>query len=281
MRPIQIMSTSSLPVTDDSLDPADDSARAGEDRYYITALARGLEVLSCFRSGDRSLSNQQIAERCGLPKSTITRITYTLTKLGYLVQLPDGGRFALGNATLALGSATLARMDVRQLARPLMQELAEFSGATVAIAVRDKLSMIYVEVSHSTAALALTLQVGSRIPLATSAIGRAYMARASEQEREEILNRARELDDQACANVVTGLERALADDREYGCATSFGDWQKHVNGIAVGFRPVSGNSAMAINCGGPSTTLSREFLLNDVRPRLLELAQRLQVSAVR
>lgn len=275
------MSTSSLPVTDDTLDPADDSVRAGEDRYYITALARGLEVLSCFRSGDRSLSNQQIAERCGLPKSTITRITYTLTKLGYLVQLPDGGRFALGNATLALGSATLARMDVRQLARPLMHELAEFSGATVAIAVRDKLSMIYVEVSHSTAALALTLQVGSRIPLATSAIGRAYMARASEQEREEILNRARELDDQAYANVVTGLERALADDREYGCATSFGDWQTHVNGIAVGFRPVSGNSAMAINCGGPSTTLSREFLLNEVRPRLLELAQRLEGSAVR
>jgi DNA-binding IclR family transcriptional regulator len=281
MRPFQIMSPSSLPVTDDSLDPADDSARVGEDRYYITALARGLEVLSCFRSGDRSLSNQQIAERCGLPKSTITRITYTLTKLGYLVQLPDGGRFALGNATLALGSATLARMDVRQLARPLMQELAEFSGATVAIAVRDKLSMIYVEVSHSTAALALTLQVGSRIPLATSAIGRAYMARASGQERDEILNRARELDDQAYANVVTGLERALADDREYGCATSFGDWQKHVNGIAVGFRPVSGNSAMAINCGGPSTTLSREFLLSDVRPRLLELAQRLEVSVVR
>ena len=258
----------------------EDLVRSGEDRYYITALARGLEVLSCFRSGDRSLSNQQIAERCGLPKSTVTRITYTLTRLGYLVQLPDGGRYALGNATLALGSATLARMDVRQLARPLMHELAEFSGATVAIAVRDKLSMIYVEVSHSTAALALTLQVGSRIALATSAIGRAYMARASQEEREDILHRARELDDQAYANVVTGLEKAQADDREYGCATSFGDWQKHVNGIAVGFRPVSGNSAMAINCGGPSTTLSREFLLDKVRPRLLELARRLEGGAV-
>lgn len=275
------MSTPDISPADDGSELADDTARSGEDRYYITALARGLDVLSCFRSGDRSLSNQQIAERCGLPKSTVTRITYTLTRLGYLVQLPDGGRYALGNATLALGSATLARMDIRQMARPLMHELAEFSGATVAIAVRDKLSMIYVEVSHSTAALALTLQVGSRIPLATSAIGRAYMARASEQERAEILNRASELDDQAYANVVTGLERALADDREFGCAASFGDWQKNVNGIAIGFRPVSGNSAMAINCGGPSSSLSPEFLLDEVRPRLLELAQRLEMSAVR
>ena len=44
-----------------------------EDRYFITALARGLEVLSCFRSADKELTNQQIAERCGLPKSTVTR----------------------------------------------------------------------------------------------------------------------------------------------------------------------------------------------------------------
>jgi DNA-binding IscR family transcriptional regulator len=71
------------------IDDIDNPKSSGEERYYITALARGLDVLACFRSGDRSLSNQQIAERCGLPKSTITRITYTLTRLGYLVQLPS------------------------------------------------------------------------------------------------------------------------------------------------------------------------------------------------
>jgi DNA-binding IclR family transcriptional regulator len=269
----------------DILIPADDAIadgeRSGEDRYFITALARGLEVLASFHSGDRSLSNQQIAERCGLPKSTVTRITYTLTKLGYLVQLQEGGRFALGNATLALGSATLARMDIRQLARPMMDELAEFANATVAIAVRDRLSMIYVEVAHSQAALALTLQVGSRIPLATSAIGRAYLACAQEPELEEILARARNLDEHAHASVQTGIDTGRADYRKYGCTTSFGDWQPHVNGIAVGFRPVSGNSAMAINCGGPSVDLPQEFLLDQVRPRLIELARRLEASAVR
>jgi DNA-binding IclR family transcriptional regulator len=253
-----------------------DPCRNHEDRYFITALARGLEVLACFRSADKGLTNQQIAERCHLPKSTVTRFTYTLTRLGYLEQTEGGGKYTLGTATLALGSSMLARLDIRQLARPMMQELAEFSGTTVSIAVRDRLSMIYVEVCRSTAALALALQVGSRMPLAASAIGRAYLVKASEQERKDILGRCRELDDMACDALRDGLDKGLRDYAEYGCTTSFGDWQKDVNGIAVGFYPIGGSQLMSINCGGPSSSVSREFLLDEVRPRLIEIAARLE-----
>ncbi|QNA89216.1 IclR family transcriptional regulator [Massilia sp. Dwa41.01b] len=252
-----------------------DTARSAEDRYYITALARGLEVLACFRRADKALSNQQIAERCGLPKSTVTRFTYTLTKLGYLVQ-ESGGRYVLGTATLGLGSAMLARLDIRQLARPMMQELAEFSGTTVSIAMRDRLSMIYVEVCRSTAALALALQVGSRMPLAASAIGRAYLVKAPEQERKDIFGRALELDELAHAALREGFEKGLRDYEAYGCTTSFGDWQKDVNGIAVGFMPIGGSQLMSINCGGPASSVSKEFLLEEVRPRLIEIAARLE-----
>ncbi|NMM36666.1 MAG: IclR family transcriptional regulator [Glaciimonas sp.] len=269
-------------TTDHDLDDAQISepSRNPEERYFITALARGLEVLACFHFGDKVLSNQQIAERCGLPKSTVTRITFTLTKLGYLIQPESGGKYALGTATLALGSSMLARMDVRQLARPLMQELADFSGATLAIAVRDRLSMIYVEVSRSSAILALSLQVGSRMPLATSAIGRAYLARAPEQERKDILSRCQELDETAYTTLRQGIEKGLQDYRDFGCTTSFGDWQKDVNGIAIGFYPVGSTQAMAINCGGPSSSVSKEFLLTEVRPRLVALAERLEFSAI-
>jgi DNA-binding IclR family transcriptional regulator len=252
-----------------------DAPRGAEERYFITALARGLEVLACFRSADKGLSNQQIAERCGLPKSTVTRITYTLTTLGYLAQEP-GGRYTLGSATLGLGSAMLARLDIRQLARPMMQELAEFSGTTVSIAMRDRLSMIYVEVCRSSAALALALQVGSRMPLATSAIGRAYLARAAENERRDILSRSLELDETAFEAMRTGLAKGLSDYETYGCTTSFGDWQKDVNGIAVGFMPIGGSQIMSINCGGPSSSVSTAFLLDEVRPRLIEVARRLE-----
>ncbi|WP_343733238.1 IclR family transcriptional regulator [Duganella sp.] len=245
-----------------------------EERYFITALARGLEVLACFRVTDHGLSNQQIAERCKLPKSTVTRFTYTLTRLGYLTQ--DGnGKYALGTATLRLGSTMLQGLDIREMARPMMQELADATGTTVAIAVRDRLSMIYVDVCRGSAALVLSLQVGTRLQLAASAIGRAYLAGAAEQERLEILQRSRELDDLVYQSMQQGVERALRDQQQYGCATSFGEWQQDINGIAVSFMPVGSDQRMSINCGGPASSVTPAFLLDEVRPRLIAIARRL------
>lgn len=252
------------------------SPRAPQDRHFVAALARGLEVLACFRSADRALGNQDIAQRCKLPKSTVSRLTATLTRLGYLVQVEDSGRYRLGTATLSLGSAMLARMDVRPLARPLMQELADFSRAMVSLGTRDRLSMIYVENCRSSAALTLSLDVGSRIPVATSAIGRAWLAAVPERERLDFMERVQEIDDVAWPEIRDGIERALADYRSLGVTCSFGEWQRDVNGIARAFDPGGGMPPMAINCGGPSFKLSREFLLGEVRPRLIELVGRLE-----
>jgi DNA-binding IclR family transcriptional regulator len=242
---------------------------AKADRHFVTALARGLDVLSAFRSRDRMLGNQELARRSGLPKSTISRLTYTLTKQGYLEHAEDGSGnsgYRLGSAVLALGSAMLARMDMRQLARPLMQELADHSHAMVSLGMRDRLSMIYVENCRSESALTLSLDVGSRIPLALCA----------EAERNELLDRIRELDTQAWPRVRESIDRALVEYRDLGCCTSFGEWQKDVNAIAIAFRPPGGRSVMAINCGGPSFNLSPQFLLDEVRPQMLALAEGLQ-----
>jgi DNA-binding IclR family transcriptional regulator len=252
-----------------------------EDRHFVTALARGLEVLACFRSGDKALGNQEIATRCRLPKSTVSRLTSTLTKLGYLIQVEESGKYRLGTATLSLGSAMLARLDVRQIARPMMQELADASRSMVSLGTRDRLSMIYVENCRSSAALTLSLDVGSRIPVATSAIGRAWLAAVSERERQDFMERVQEIDEVAWPDVRDGIQRAMEEYQTLGVTCSFGDWQKDVNGIARAFQPGGGLPPMAINCGGPSFNLSKEFLLNEVRPRLLEMVTRLETSLLR
>src|ERR1700760_2456238 len=123
-----------------------DAAISKADRHFVTALSRGLELLACFRHGDRMLGNQDLARRCGLPKSTVSRLTHTLTKLGYLVYVEESAKYSLGTATLSLGSSMIARLDVRKLAHPLMVELAEFGQCMVSLGTRDRLSMIYIDV---------------------------------------------------------------------------------------------------------------------------------------
>ncbi|MFZ6718699.1 IclR family transcriptional regulator [Undibacterium sp. Ji49W] len=247
-----------------------------EDRHFVTALARGLDVLACFRPGDKALGNQEIAQRCQLPKSTVSRLTYTLTKLGYLHYIASQGQYRLGSATLALGSAMIARLDVRQLARPLMQELADFSRGMVSLGMRDRLSMIYIENCRSQNALTLSLDVGSRIPLATTAMGRALLASLPVMEREAVLMEIRTTQEEQWPDMEAGIQRSLQEVREFGCCSSFGDWQTDVNAIAIGFSPGAGQATVAINCGGPAFLLSKEFLLHEVRPKLLQLVRDLQ-----
>lgn len=261
--------------------PPKPSKPSKEDRHFVTALARGLQVLACFRSGDSQLGNQELAACCGLPKSTISRLTMTLTRLGYLIHMPDSGRYRLGMATLSLGSAMLSRLDLRQVARPMMQELAAFSGASVSLGARDRFSMIYIEHCRGPATLTLSMDVGARIPLATSAIGRAYLAVIDEPQRREIMAQVEEQDEAAWPKVRSGIERAVKDHGKLGVTCSFGDWQKDVNGIARAFHPGGGLPPMAISCGGPASSLSKDFLLGEVRPRLIDLTQRLEATLPR
>ena len=249
-----------------------------EDRHFVTALARGLDLLASFRSSDSLMGNQELAERSKLPKSTVSRLTYTLTKLGYLVYVEGASKYRLGSATLALGSSMLARLDVRQLARPYMQELADFSHGMVSLGLRDRLSMIYVENRRAQTALTLSLDVGSRIPIATTAMGRAYLAVVSELERNDILERVREFDEFSWPTTRDSIMRSIDEYHSIGCCTSFGDWQKDVNAIAVGFKPENGMAPVSINCGGPAFNLSPAFLMNEVQPRLRDLVGRLQLE---
>lgn len=261
--------------------PRHAAAAVPEDRHFVTALARGLELLACFRSGDTLLGNQELAERCRLPKSTVSRLTGTLVRLGYLIQVADSGRYRLGIATLALGSAMLSRLDLRHAARPLMQDLATFAGASVSLGARDRLSMIYVEHCRGLAALTLSMDVGARLPLGSSAIGRAYLAAIDEASRREVLAELRRSDSAAWPKLKAGIDKALEEHAQLGVTCSFGDWQKDVNGIARAFQPGGGLPPMAISIGGPASSLGRERLLKELRPRLVDMTQRLEATLPR
>ena len=247
------------------------------DPYFVTALARGLDVLNCYGASSKLLGNGELASRTGLPKSTVARLTHTLTRLGYLNYDPEACKYGLGPETLLLGGLMLSKLTVRELARPRMQKLADFSHGMVSLGMRSRLHMIYIENRRSDSALTLRLDVGSRIPIATTAMGRAYIAASSSTERDDIFNLIKSREGHAWPQIKAGIEAAIVEYERTGCCSSFGDWQEDVNAIAVAFVPTGGGPQLALSCGGPAFTLTRAHLIEEVRPKLLDLVRSWQM----
>jgi len=243
------------------------------DRKFVVALARGLEVLRVFRASDGLLGNTEIAERTGLPKPTVSRLTYTLTELGYLTHLPRFSKYQLAPAAMALGYTALAHIGVRHIARPYMQGLADYANASVALGSRDRLAIIYIQHCLSSSTLKVRLDVGSRIPIATTAIGRAVIAAMPDSERDGLLRDLEDRYPQEWPKIRDGIDQAMSDIRKYGFTLSVGDWQDDVNGVAAPLVMPDGSGIYAFNCGAPSFSLSRDRLLNDIGPRLLEVVR--------
>src|SRR6201990_2586620 len=107
--------------------------KVATDRSFVVALSRGLDVVRAFPPNDGLLGNQEIAARTKLPKPTISRLTYTLTKLGYLTQVPRFEKYQLAPAAMALGYAALANLGVRHLSESFREELMRASGGAGAI----------------------------------------------------------------------------------------------------------------------------------------------------
>lgn len=255
-----------------------DTEESGRDRQFVTALARGLEVLRCFRQTDVALGNQEITERTGLPKPTVSRLTHTLCRLGYLAYSHRFNKYQLGSGVLALGYAYLAGLDLRDRARPMMQDLATRTNASVALGSRDRLEMVYVECCRGSGAVTLSLDVGSRIPIATTAMGRALLAALPADERQYLVEHVQRKQPDQADRIKAGVDQAVADLAERGFCLSIGNWHRDVHAVGVPIVLPQREGVFAMNCGGPSFMLSPAQLTEEIGPRLAVIARRLSMS---
>jgi len=104
---------------------SDDTDDQDKDRHFVTALARGLQILRCFSHQQPELSATKIVRMTGLPQPTVWRLCHTLQEAGFLICPGDGRKMALGIPVLALGYATLVRQTLAQIALPYMRSLTD------------------------------------------------------------------------------------------------------------------------------------------------------------
>jgi DNA-binding IclR family transcriptional regulator len=246
----------------------------GKDRSFVTALARGIELLRCFSPDKNVLGNQDLAERSGLPKATVSRLTHTLSELGYLRRHALSGKYQLDVGVLSFGYHMLSNFSIRAIANPFMVELAQHARAAVAMAARDRLQMVYLDVVHGQANLSVRRQVGYQMPIHLTSIGRASLAVTPEAEREMVLNQLREAYSSDWLEIRRSLDRAFRDYADYGFCLSIGEWERDVHAVAVSLvHPEHG--IISFNCGGPSFVLTRERLEEDIGPRLKHMVSQL------
>jgi IclR family transcriptional regulator, positive regulator for flagellar biogenesis len=247
-------------------------------RDEVSALARGLALLRTLADANAPLSNRDLAERTGIPKATVSRLAATLQSAGFLRQSPDE-RYALGAAALHLGNAYLRSFDFRQQARGELAELAEAAGANVHLGVRDGLDIVLIDTLRPRTALILSrMDVGSRMAIATSAVGRAYFASLPEEERSPLLAELRKASGKRWPQVRERMEAAQLEYASSGWCSSFGEWHPDINALGFTLQGPRGE-LYGVSVGGPAYTLSRELMLQQVAPRILAARRAIALEA--
>lgn len=236
-------------------------------------------MLKAFGPDNRPIGNADIANRVKLPKATVSRLTFTLTELGYLNYDEGTGRYSLGPEVLTLGYDVLAQMEIRDIARPYMQELAEYADASVYLGTPSGTEIIYIEACRTPASMAIRLGVGSRIPMISTGMGRAYLAALPEAEREERLAQiGREYGD-GWPKAEAAAREAIAFAMENGFALSGGDWIAEANSAGAAVRRADGYPVYAVNVGGLRSIITTERLMKDLAPRLLGVTRKIELVA--
>lgn len=249
-----------------------------KDRNFITALARGLDVLRSFRRGEVSLTNADFAERTGLPKATVSRLTHTLCALDYLVADPRLGTYRLGAGVLRLGFGVLSGIDITERAAHEMRRLRDGpnSSITVALGEQHQLGVVYIAAEKSREPIALEMRIGSQLPLFDSAIGRAILVGLDADERETTI--ALLGDDAAQARGHEIYEAAKTEFENNGFCSAYGTWRSDVNGIAVPVFSMTGARVYALNVGGPAFRVKKKQLETVYAKMLLEASEAISIK---
>jgi DNA-binding IclR family transcriptional regulator len=243
-------------------------------RDYVQVVARALDVLRCFDGAHVALGNQDISTRTGLPKSTVSRLTYTLTRIGHLAYMPRDQKYRPGDGAIAHASAILHGLEHRTLIHAWMEDCARQVRGTWGMTIRDRFDMVYLDYARAADALALQATVGTRVPLALTACGRAWMAAQPPVAQSALLAELAQHAPRQEFALRSWLAANRASFGRTGYAVSCGDLSRHINGIGVPIYSPAHGTTLVFVVGALAAEYGKERLKREAARPLLALAAR-------
>jgi DNA-binding IclR family transcriptional regulator len=213
-------------------------------------LARGLDVLSLIVDAPGPQRPAEIARALGLERSAVYRLLRELESSSFVTREADTGRYAIGSGLVALSARVVRRIDLRGMARPIMEELGQATGETISLHVRQGHSRICVETVAGRHTVSRVVEIGETLPLEVGPSGKTILAFIEPAEMAAIVE-AQDYEDRA------SMYEVLEQIRKDGYFAIIGDRLPGVGGLSAPFFNADGIVG-ALTISGPSSRWNHE-----------------------
>ncbi|MDF9840751.1 MULTISPECIES: IclR family transcriptional regulator [unclassified Paenibacillus] len=233
-------------------------------------VVKSLDLLNLFLTNEE-LSLNEMVQLSGIPKTSIHRMIGSLEEMGFLHKDAEG-KYSLGLLFLQFGQLVAERLDIRQVARPVMQALRDEFEEAVNLVIKDRNECIYIEKLESTHPVRLYTKIGRRAPLYAGACARIILSFLPEQEREQYLQTINPVP--FALGTVTDkqkLRQMLEESRINGYSISHSELEDHTASLAAPIFDYSGKVVGGLSIAGPDIRFQED--------RLPELIERVKSSA--
>jgi DNA-binding IclR family transcriptional regulator len=240
-------------------------ARTGKPAVrHVAAVERSLRLLEELASAGGELGTNELARRTGVNASSVSRLLATLSAGGYVEHVEDSGRYRLGLRLLQLGNVVLVGLDLRELARPHLEELVEHTGETATLSVPGEPDAVTVDFVQSGSSVQSVARLGRPSVAHATAAGKILLAFGDVPFPSGRLQRF-------TPRTITDprkLAAAVEHVRRDGWAEAAGERERDLNAIAAPVLGAEGRLAGIVGLQGPEGRFDREARRLAVEPLL-------------
>ena len=246
-------------------------AGRGTGPDFVEALARGLDVLTCFDAAHPAMSLTEVAEAAQLARPTARRLLLTLQELGYVRAETTG--FALTPKVLELGMAYVSSLGLWEIARPHMTALVARTGESTSMSQLDGSDIVYVARVAVPKIIALRVEIGTRFPAIRTSQGKVLLAALGEDELAAALAQPSRANLGDVLHRPPGdLDAVLTATRARGWALADEELARGVRSVAVPVRDGTGTVRAAMNVTVHAAETSVDTLVDVYLPLLIRAA---------
>lgn len=252
--------------------------RKGDAGGDTSSLDRGFAVLRAFRSGEKTLSIADVAQRLSIRKALAQSLVDTLVSEHLLRRVGNADRYQPDVGCFLLGHAWLAVSEIVQAARPTMQQFAKRYGLNIVLGTHHDLDMICIESCSNLVPGQTPGTVGLTVPVTATALGRAWLWAQPAVVQGDVIQRTKVERGEVGVNTIPGVYRAFQEMEEFGYCYSSGEWMKHVSAIGTVIVLKDGTS-YGLCCDLPEPGIDETFLRTDLGPAFLKVALQIKSDA--